>query len=240
MLQLDLSQVGSDSLLLLTVIASKVHPKRVLITRTPTSQAPSNPKPTDQLPPTVPSSKPRVLVIGNSMVRNTGPYLSKKLKNVETCVYTTSGYTLDRAITEVPELVKNFTKSDTIVLCLGTVDVDQNEVAEIASKYYILVGKLKILAPECHILISAIAYRLHKNSEPLNVKTDSVNSALRLLCTSDSQCIFVDVNPSATVENYFKDGLHFNYRGRHIFEEFLVNRITQVINFPLLANQPSR
>ena len=109
------------------------------------------------------------------MVRNTGPYLSKKLKNVETCVYSTSGYTLDRAITEVPELVKNFTKSDTIVLCLGTVDVDQNEVAEIASKYCILVGKLKILAPE-------------------------------LLCTSDSQCIFVDVNPSATVKNYFKDG----------------------------------
>ena len=129
---------------------------------------------------------------------------------------------------------------------LWTVDVDQNEVAEIASKYCILVGKLKILAPERRILISTIAYRLHENSEPPNVKTDSVNSALRLLCASDSQCIFVDVNPSATVENYFKDGLHFNYRGGggggggRIFEKFLVNRITRVINFPLLANQPSR
>ena len=45
-------------------------------------------------------------------------------------------------------------------------------IVKIVSKYCILVGKLKTLAPECHILISAIAYRLHENSEPLNVKTD--------------------------------------------------------------------
>ena len=98
------------------MIPPKVHPTRTLITRTATNQATSNPKPTDQLPPTVLSPKPRVLVIGNSMVRNTGPYLSKKLKNVETCVYSTSGYTLDRTITEVPELSR--TLPNVTLLCV--------------------------------------------------------------------------------------------------------------------------
>ena len=186
------------------------------------------------------STKPRVLVIGNSMIRNTGHFLSKKLQNVDSCVYSTSGYSLDRAVAEVPQMVNDFNKFDTVVLCLGTADIIQNEVTDIATKYCILIGKIRNIAPECNILISAVAYRLHENSQCLNESTDFLNSSLRLLCSRDSKCIFVDMNPSATQENYLEDGLHFNYRGRRIFEGFLVSILTQERNFPQLLNQPSR
>ena len=239
--------------------ATQVPASQVRVNQAPTSRAPTREAPTRQVSrgqasvratvsQTRPeatmdakcSTKPRVLVIGNSMIRNTGHFLSKKLQNVDSCVYSTSGYSLDRAIAEVPQMVNDFNKFDTVVLCLGTADIIQNEVTDIATKYCILIGKIRNIAPECNILISAVAYRLHENSQCLNESTDFLNSSLRLLCSRDSKCIFVDMNPSATQENYLEDGLHFNYRGRRIFEGFLVSILTQERNFPQLLNQPSR
>ena len=41
--------------------------------------------------------KPRILVIGTSMLRNTGPILSHGLSQLDTCVYSISGLTIDSA-----------------------------------------------------------------------------------------------------------------------------------------------
>ena len=59
-------------------------------------------------------------------------------------------------------------KSDTVVLCLVTTDIIiQNEVTDIATKYFILKGKIRNIAPERDILTSAVAYHLHENSQCL-------------------------------------------------------------------------
>ena len=185
----------------------------------------------------VTQTKPRLAVIGNSMIRNTGRYISSKLRNYDSCVYSTSGYSIDRAIGEVPEIVKDFTKNDMVVLCLGTVEVNESSAVDIASKYCVLVGKIKTIAPECNIVILSIAYRLHVNNKDINSKVDSINESLRSLCVGDSQCSFVNVNPAACSNYYREDGLHFNYRGRCILQELLVNKIMQSRNFPLPMNQ---
>ena len=127
-----------------------------------------------------------------------------------------------------------------MVLCLGTADIAGQETSETISRYLVLIDQIKIIAPESRIFILAIASRLSQNSDTglLNRKADSVNSMLKLLCDRDAVCTCINVNPSAIIRNYHGDGLHFNARGRHIFEEFLVNRIKKELNFPVFANIP--
>jgi hypothetical protein len=81
----------------------------------------------------------------------------------------------------------------------------------------------------------------------LNKKIDSLNCILRLFCDKDDICTFIDVNPAAVDSdvnpaavdrNYLRDGLHFNGTGRHIFEQFLVIKLKQVINFRVQGNMP--
>ena len=186
------------------------------------------------------NTNPNLAVIGNSMIRNSGSYISKSFPHVNTCVYSTSGYNLDQAVKDIPGIIDGFTKKDCVVLCLGTADIAGQETSETISRYLVLIDQIKSIAPESRIFILAIASRISQNSDTglLNRKADSVNSMLKLLCDRDAVCTFINVNPSAIIRNYHGDGLHFNARGRHIFEEFLVNRIKKELNFPVFANIP--
>ena len=51
----------------------------------------------------VKSKKPKLVLIGNSMVRNTGEDLSAGLPHMETFVYSTSGLSIEKAMQQIPD-----------------------------------------------------------------------------------------------------------------------------------------
>ena len=180
-----------------------------------------------------PNTKPKVMVFGTSMVRSTGGIIASNLPSFNTCVHSSSGLTLKKAVEHIPRAVEDLklSESDTLVLSLGTNDVTHRNVSDITADYQSLIHKIKYVAPSCNIMMAAVAYRLYDDS--CNSKTDLLNRSLRSMCSRDSQCSFVDANPPAIDENYREDRLHFNFKGSRTFATFLVNKLKNVTNFPL-------
>ena len=86
---------------------------------------------------------PGLTVIGNSIVRDCGPILSKELKSVKTSVLSTSGYTVDDVIKNVPNEVTDLNAQDTLIFQLGYVDIQHSNPFIIASKYRDLVENIR-------------------------------------------------------------------------------------------------
>ena len=126
--------------------------------------------------------KPKLTLVGSSMARNTGKFISSALPEMHTCVCSTSGLTLGKAINQVPKSVVGYDIQDTIVLNLGTPDVEYYDHLDITEKYSILLDKIKAASPECKIVVCAVPYRLDGESVKLNETIDNLNRALRLLC----------------------------------------------------------
>ena len=181
--------------------------------------------------------KPKLTIIGDSMVRSTGKQISTALPGTVTFVYSISGLTVNNAKHVAPQLVKDHSNSDTVILNLGTNDVKFNDHLDIASDYSSLLDKVKSAAPGCKIAISAVPYRTGKEGPSLNYKIDNLNKALRLLCARDAHIMFINANPDASERNYKRDGLHFNLTGCQSFVQCLVNKIKMNSNFPLALNQ---
>ena len=125
--------------------------------------------------------------------------------------------------------------SDTVLLNVGTVDVSSHNVFDIACNYCNLIDKVKSGAPECNIIDSVVPRRV--KDKHLNVSIDNLNKSLRLICTRDAKCRYINVNPFAIDQNYCEDGLHFNYKGRQAFSVSLVDRIKQFRNFSAPVHQ---
>ena len=172
---------------------------------------------------------PSLTVIGNSIVRDCGPILSKELKSVKTSVLSTSGYTVDDAIKNVPNEVTDLNAQDTLIFQLGSVDVQHSDPFVIASKYGDLVDNIRRASKSCNIVILSVPYRL--NASSINKNIDSLNSSLRLVCHRDHKCYFWDVNPTAIEKNYRSDGLHFCRKGTLLFAERLVEKFNQSSHF---------
>ena len=179
--------------------------------------------------------KSRLTVVGTSMVRGMGQYISTNLNELETCVYSTSGLTVCKATEQIPQMLHDFDRSDTVLFNVGTVDVNHYDVYDVASKYCTLIDQVKSVAPDCNIVISAIPCHLNEND--INTKTSNLNKTLRLICARDANCRFIDVNPSVIAQNYQTDGLHFSSKGRRSFSQSLVNEMKQIVNFPLTAHR---
>ena len=112
------------------------------------------------------------------MVRSTGKQISTALPGTVTFVYSISGLTVNNAKHVAPQLVKDHSNSDTVILNLGTNDVKFNDHLDIASDYSSLLDKVKAAAPGCKIAISAVSYRTGKEGPSLNYKIDNLNKAL--------------------------------------------------------------
>ena len=164
-----------------------------------------------------PVKKPSVTVIGSSMVRGTGKRLSKSLKNHDSCVLSTSGYTLDNAISHIANITKEQNKGDIIVLTLGTVDVETCNHARLVYKFGQLVKITKDLSDGNPIIITAIPQRLNPESSTINNRIDQLNKSLRFMCDNDNKCWFIDCNPGKMLKNYKHDGLHFSFLGTEYF-----------------------
>ena len=205
---------------------SSPHPsnKQVLKTREPSISTQDN--------------KSRITVIGNSMVRDTGAVLSKGLNEVNSCVLSKSGLTVKESIETVPKIVEGYSKTDTVVLQLGTVEVKSFtcDPFDTASNYSILLNRIHEVAPSCRVIVSAVPYLLYSGSK-INQNIDHLNSALRYMCTKNASFRFWDVNPTATHRYYKSDGLHFNVKGTQIYAKNLVTKIRDMLNFPLTINR---
>ena len=72
-----------------------------------------------------------------------------KLTSWNTCVESKSGLNLNDATTSIPERVKGMDSGNTVVLHLGTNDIDFTNIPGLAVKYSHLIRKIRSSAPDC-------------------------------------------------------------------------------------------
>ena len=61
-------------------------------------------------------------------------YQMSTVNNLQACVYSTSGLRLDAAAAQVQKVVEGFTSKDTVVLHVGTVDVEYRDHLEMIQR----------------------------------------------------------------------------------------------------------
>ena len=147
------------------------------------------------------------------MLRGSGNTLSSSVKDYETCVASTSGYTISRAASHVSSLAEDHHINDIIVLSVGTNDVENHNHEQQTEKYSRLIDQTKKAAPDSSIIITAIPNRIMPASSSTNRKIDNLNRYLRSLCEHDAICWFADCTPEIKLNNYKYDGLHLSFNG---------------------------
>ena len=159
------------------------------------------------------------------MLRGTGQTLAKKLTSWNTCVESKSGLNFNDATTSIPERVKGMDSSNTVVLHLGTNDIDFTDEPDLAVKYSHLIRKIRSNAPDCSVVVTAVANQLQPCFVNTNQKIDTLNNSLRSTYNLDNKCHFVNCNPPVKESFYKRDGFHFNYKGSHFFANCLHEQV---------------
>ena len=188
-----------------------------------------------------PVFRPRLTVVGNSLVRDTGSIIARNLPHMKTCVLSTSGLTVKGVVKQIPNILdSSYNDKDVVFFQLGSVDVKFNDPFAVASDYISLIDDVKSVTCGSRIIISAIPHRTGNQCSRINEQIDQLNNFLRLTCTKDASCRFWDVNPKGTDSDYKSDGLHFSYVGRKIYANQIVNKTKEMANFTLpLTQYPS-
>ena len=94
------------------------------------------------------------------------------VNNLQACVYSTSGLRLDAAEAQVQKVVEGFTSKDTIVLHVGTVDVEYQDHLEMIQRYGQMIDNVHKSTSDCNIMVSALSYRTHEGNGKYNQKID--------------------------------------------------------------------
>ena len=177
--------------------------------------------------------KPKITMLGSSMVRNTGPMLSSKFTNKNTMVYSVSGLSIDGATQMVSTTFSDFQNSDVAVLQVGTNDLESNSSEKLSQIYDHLIDTVKMTAPDSKVIVTAVPHRLPTpDSYSLNQKASRLNTHLQSRCSKDENVTFVDCNPQLTESFYNRfDGVHFNFRGSSYFASCLSEYIKCTQNF---------
>ena len=159
--------------------------------------------------------KPKVTIIGDSIIRGSGSYISSRVQNYDTCVLSTSGYKISRsnAASQITNIAKDHLKNDILVLSIGTNDVESHSNTELSNMFRSLIRKVQCAAPDCHVIITAIPSRIAPGTDSLNAKIYNINKSLRALCEQGKNYYFIDCNPEITLQNYKYDGLHLSHNG---------------------------
>ena len=87
--------------------------------------------------------KPKIILVGDSMVHGSGPLLASELTEHNTCVLSHSGQTVLDASSSISDLLQNHRNGDLIMLHLGTNDLDQLTRVNICDNYGRLLDKIK-------------------------------------------------------------------------------------------------
>ena len=176
--------------------------------------------------------QPKVTVLGGSMVRNIGSIISSNMKSCESCVYSTSGLTINDASEQAKTIFDDHKKGDVTILQVGTSDLQNKTEQELVENYNALIDTVKRTAPAARHVITAVPHRMDTGSTALNQKADYLNAKLRQKCDEDPTLSYIDANPTLSKINYNSDSLHFNYYRRSYFAKYLCNYISHSANFP--------
>ena len=148
------------------------------------------------------SNKPKLTVLGNSMVRNTGPIISDSYKEADSTVYSISGLSIDKASQMAKNIFSNHSENDVAVLQVGTCDVENENIANLITKYDKLINSVSSSAPSSRIVVTAVPLRVSADSSAINEKTRKLNNHLRSVCSKDKKLTFLDANPPVPVVKY--------------------------------------
>ena len=80
------------------------------------------------------NTKPKVTLLGGSMVRNSGTIISANMGGVESTVYSVSGLTISKGTDVAKNVFASHTKNDIAVLQVGTSDVENSSVDRLCSR----------------------------------------------------------------------------------------------------------
>ena len=217
----------------LPITAHKNAQTPQLTAETPTNQKPKPKTETIPKPSTIkekPPKKPKVTLIGDSMVRGCGVTLAAEFKDCDTCTLSKSGQNIARAGVTMPDIVNDHTERDTVVLQLGNNDLKNSTHEEIADRYCRLVDLIK-RSSNCSVVVTALPHHISAGSAATNQTVDKVNNSLRSLCAKDNICTFIDCNPELQTHNYKEDGVHFSSTGTKFFASTLAKAIKSSLNF---------
>ena len=179
--------------------------------------------------------KPKLTVVGCSMVRDTGRNISSKVRDYNTCVLSKSGFTIEDASKQIRDITQDYNKNDIIVLQVGTNNVSNSSLEDLKEKYSVLIQNTKQAVSSSTIIVSALPNRISPASAQVNKNINMLNKFLRNMCEQDEQCFFADCNPQSLRKNFKFDGYHFSKAGSSDFVTALSLFINE--NFPCLNIQ---
>ena len=106
------------------------------------------------------------------------------MKNVESCVYSTSGLTINDASEQAKTIFEDHKKGDATILKVGISDL-QNKTEQELVKHY---NTVKRTAPAARHEITAVPHRMDTGSTALNQKADYLSTKLRQKCDKILPC----------------------------------------------------
>ena len=168
-------------------------------------------------PKNVKSSKPKATIVGDSIIRGSGNKLSSVINSFDTCVLSTSGYTVNDAAANISEIAENHSHKDIIIFQIGTNDVIHSDHLHLMGKYEKMIKNTKSAAPDCNVVLTAVPNRITMNSNWLNKKIDNLNRSLHSLCEKVDRCWYINCNPKPLRRNYKYDGFHLSRIGLNEF-----------------------
>ena len=174
-------------------------------------------------------TKPKVTLVGDSMVRGCGRVLSSKLPSHDTCVLSTSGLKLNEVISTIPDVAKEHSVQDTLIIHIGTNDVEQHSTTDILNNFENLISHAESNAPGANIIVTALANRFESDTAEINKKIIILYNDLKKLCSRKVRCKLVECNPPLMERHYKQDGLHFSYQGTNYF----ANHLAQIVLDPI-------
>ena len=139
------------------------------------------------------------------------------INSFDTCVLSTSGYTVNDAAANISEIAENHSHKDIIIFQIGTNDVIHSDHLHLMGKYEKMIKNTKSAAPDCNVVLTAVPNRITMNSNWLNKKIDNLNRSLQSLCEKVDRCWYINCNPKPLRRNYKYDGFHLSRIGLNEF-----------------------
>lgn len=178
-------------------------------------------------PPPSRLSRPRATVIGSSIVRGTGKYITSP--QIDSCVYVNPGAKVADITEKV--LTQCSLRDDAIVISCGGNDAATSSVSNIIHDYDYLLDTLTGYCPDAHIVVSSVTPR---SSPTINKRINQLNSYLQGKCLSiPEKLTFMDSN--ITHSHLRRDGVHLTHDGTHRLGSNINNAIVGALDMTSLS-----
>lgn len=203
-----------------TITQSCKLPVPVLASSPPTQEPPPplNLDPT----PVSDSHKPRLLVCGDSMIRDFGNILLQMLPQYSIECITYPGASFSYILKDLPQHARHYNKLDIVFVLAGTNEIP-HLTPELLEKEF---ETLRSLAISTNLVFSSVPYR-YDNKINLNSNIFATNLNIQSRSRAYGFYYF-EANYFLSRNLFTRHGLHFNITGKNVFCKFLANSL-----FPL-------